>query len=346
MPPARRLPLSVDLVVTERCFASGVSVTLDVLGTANVLSGALGGPTPLFASTVRSLDGGEVRSSSGQRVPVEGALEGSRADVLLVFGPGMADVRRVLADVALPETVALAAHLKRAARAGAVLCASCSSTFLLAEAGVLDGASATTSWWLAPVFRARYPAVTLVEDELVVASPRAVTAGAALAQIDLALHVVRRFAGPELAHAVARYLVVDDARSAQSPFVMIEHLARNDRVVTRAEAILRADLPRPLDVEALSREVGVTSRTLSRRFVAATGLPPAAFLRRLRLEIAAGLLRSTRDSIASIAARVGYDDERAFRRAFTRDMRASPSHFRRAAPLDAPVPSPQALPLP
>jgi transcriptional regulator GlxA family with amidase domain len=203
---------------------------------------------------------------------------------------------------------------------------------LLAEAGVLDGGSATTSWWLAPAFRARYPAVKLIEDELVVASDRAITAGAALAQIDLALYVVRRFAGAELAHAVARYLIVDDARSAQSPFVLISHLTRNDRVVTKAEAILRADLTRALDIDKLAQEVGVTPRTLQRHFMAATGLPPASFLRRLRLDVAAGLLRSTTDPIATIAARVGYDDERAFRRAFTKDMQASPSRYRRAAP--------------
>lgn len=329
-------PLAVDLVVTERCFGSGVAVTLDVLGTASHLSAALGGPPRLFDCAVRSLDGAPVTSSVGKGIAVDGPLGERDADVVLVFGPGMADVRQVVLDVALPGTRALAGHIERAAARGALLCASCSSTFLLAEAGVLDGGPATTSWWLAPTFRARYPAVKLVEDELVVPSARAITAGAALAQIDLALHVVRRFGGAEVAQAVARYMIVDDTRSAQGPFVVIEHLARNDRVVTRAEAILRTDLARPLDVAALAREVGVTPRTLGRRFVAATGLPPASFLRRLRMEVAAGQLRSTGDPIATIAARVGYDDERAFRRAFTKDMESSPSHYRRTRPGGAP----------
>ncbi|MDI1435805.1 GlxA family transcriptional regulator [Polyangium sorediatum] len=332
-------PLAVNLVVTDRCFGSGIAVTLDVLGTANLLSSTLGGPPQLFHCTVRSFDGHPVRSSVGTSITVDGPVDAGAADVVLVFGPGMADARQVLVDVAHPSIRTLSTHLERAAAAGAILGASCSSTFLLAEAGVLDGGPATTSWWLAPAFRARYPAVRLVEDELVVASERTITAGAALAQIDLALHFVRRFAGAELAHAVARYLIVDDARSAQGPFVMIQHLANSDRVVTKAEAILRADLTRPLDVDALAREVGVTPRTLGRRFVAATGLPPASFLRRLRLEVAAGLLRSTTDAIATIAARVGYEDERAFRRAFTKDMSDSPSRFRRAGAtvLDLPL---------
>ena len=66
----------------------------------------------------------------------------------------------------------------------AVIAASCSSTFMLAESGVPDGFGATTSWWLAPTFRARYPAVHLEERELVVDAARAVTAGAAFARRD------------------------------------------------------------------------------------------------------------------------------------------------------------------
>ena len=214
-------PIEVELVVTERCFGSGIAVTLDVLSTASLVSGALGGPSPIFDCAVRSLDGRPVSSSVGKPITVDGPIGERDADVVLVFGPGMADVSRVLVDIALPETKALARYLEQAAGRGALLCASCSSTFVLAEAGILDG------------------------------------------------------------------------------------------------------------------EVGVTARTLGRHFVAATGLPPASFLRRLRMETAAGRLRSSTDSIASIAAYVGYDDERAFRRAFTKDMGDSPSHYRRAAPAAA-----------
>lgn len=324
-----RGPIRVDLVASDRCFASGIAVTRDVLSTANLLSGALGGPSPLFVSTLRTIGGRPVLSSSGQEIPAEGAIDESDGDLVIVFGPGMADVRRVLSDIGEPWTAAFSCALRDAHARGAILCASCSSTFVLAEAGVLDGRSATTSWWLAPTFRARYPSIALVEDDLVVRSERVITAGAALAQIDLALHLVRTLAGPELAHACARYLVVDDARRSQAPFVVIEHLAQNDELVARAEAILRADLSAPLRVDELARSLGVTRRTLTRRFVRATGLAPARFLRRLRIEAAAQRLRTTSESIPSIAMSVGYDDERAFRRSFANELGLSPARFRR-----------------
>ena len=323
------LPIEVDLVVSTRCFGSAVAVTRDVLSTANVLSAELGGPSPLFVISTRSVDGKSVVSSSGAEIPVDGAADACRGALMVVFGPGMADVKRVLADLGQPWTRSLGAVLRDAQCRGATICASCSSTFLLAEAGLLDGRSATTSWWLAPLFRARYPDVELLEDDLVVRSRGTITAGAALAQIDLALHLVRELVSPELAHACARYLVVDDARRSQAPFVVIEHLALGDELVARAEAILRAELRAPLDVSRLARELAVTPRTLSRRFVACTGLPPARFHRRLRLETAAARLRATAEAIAIIAAEVGYDDERSFRRAFAQEFGASPARFRR-----------------
>lgn len=323
-------PIRVDLVVTPRCFASGVAVTQDVLSTANVLAAEMSGLGPLFSVAVLSSDGRPVTSSSGVEIAVDASLDTCDGALVLVFGPGMADVRRVLNDIAEPDATGLARRLRAIHARGATVCASCSSTFLLAEAGILDGGSATTSWWLAPTFRARYPSVALFEDDLVVRSERVITAGAALAQVDLALHLVRELCGVELAQACARYLVVDGDRRSQAPFVVIEHLARNDELVSRAEKILREDLSRALPVRELARALGVTPRTLTRRFVSATGLAPARFLRRVRLETAAARLRATSESILGIAMSVGYDDDRAFRRAFTQTFGTTPARFRRA----------------
>jgi transcriptional regulator GlxA family with amidase domain len=80
-------------------------------------------------------------------------------------------------------------------------------TFLLAEAGILDGLHATTSWWLSPAFRSRYPAVHLDEGRMVVASDGITTAGAAFGHVDLALAVVRT-TSPAVADLVTRYLVL------------------------------------------------------------------------------------------------------------------------------------------
>jgi transcriptional regulator GlxA family with amidase domain len=94
----------------------------------------------------------------------------------------------------------------------------CAGTFLLAEAGILDGLRATTTWWLSPVFRSRYPTVQLDESRMVVASHGITTAGAAFGHVDLALAVVRT-SSPTVADLVARYLVIEE-RPSQSVYAI------------------------------------------------------------------------------------------------------------------------------
>lgn len=322
--------VSVQLVALDAFFASALSMTLDVLSTANLLGASLGGGrAPRFTWSVRTVGGGPVRSSSGLTVTSDGEVHAEPHDVLFVLGPGMADAGRVLADVARPDTRALLPVLQRA-REHTLLAASCSSTFVLAEAGLLDGGEATTSWWLAPLFRSRYRDVALRPDAIVCASRSAMTAGAAMAQLDLSLAVVRRFAGAEIAHACAQYLVIDEARTSQAPFLVLNHLSRHDALVARAERWMTEHLAEPIELADVARALAVSERTLARHFVSSTGLSPVRFARRLRVEAAARLLAQTDTPIAEVGRAVGYDDERAFRRAFQSQMKRSPGAHRRA----------------
>ncbi|MFO0550513.1 MAG: helix-turn-helix domain-containing protein [Polyangiaceae bacterium] len=325
-----RAAIRVEMILMEGLFASALAVTTDVLATANIVGRALAAERAVtFEWRLRTVDGGSIRSSAGSVVASDGKPELDRADIVFVFGPGMADASRVLCDVERLDARALVPMLQ-GARDRALITASCSSTFLLAEAGLLDGGQATTSWWLAALFRARYPRVKLRQGEIVCAAGNVWTAGAAMAQLDLALAVVRRFAGYDVAHACAQYLVIDEARVSQAPYLVVDHLSRHDELVANAERWMSQHLERTFDLEELARALDVHERTLARRFVSITGLSPMRFARRLRIETAGRLLATTSLSIAAIAARVGYEDERAFRRAFAEQMKRSPSAHRRA----------------
>jgi transcriptional regulator GlxA family with amidase domain len=116
-------------------------------------------------------------------------------------------------------------------------------TFLLAEAGILDGLHATTSWWLSPAFRSRYPAVHLDEGRMVVASDGITTAGAAFGHVDLALAVVRT-SSPAVADLVTRYLVIDE-RPSQSVYTIPSALAQSDPTVAEFERWARERLAEP-----------------------------------------------------------------------------------------------------
>ena len=202
-------------------------------------------------------------------------------------------------------------------RASGTIAASCTGVFVLAQAGVLDDVSATTTWWLAASLAALFPRVRVDRDAMVVEEHGRVTAGASLAQLDLMLHLIAREAGPALASLVARYLVVDE-RPSQARYIVPSHLARSSTEVAAAERWVRTHLGEPFGIPELARSVGTSPRTLARRIVEATGSGPLAFVRRIRVDAARHLLATTRLPVDQVAARVGYEDPASLRRAFAR----------------------------
>lgn len=321
--------IDLDLLVARDCFAAGLAITTDVLATANLIASRTGAPRPPFTWRVLSVDGTAVRSSAGLRIAADGTWASAEAPFRMAFGVGMADHDAIQDYLRTSDGRALVEALARGHQDGATLLASCSSTFLLAETGALDHGAATTSWWLAPLFRRRYPAVHLAPERLVTEHDRVVCAGAAMAQLDLALHLVRRHAGMELARLVARYLVIDDDRVSQAPYLILDHLQGHDEAVRRAQDHARAHLRDDPSIGALAHAAAVSPRTLRRRFAEAVGMSPARYVQRLRAETARTLLQSTDWSVGRIAHEVGYSEDGALRRALRTHFDTSPSALRR-----------------
>ncbi len=212
-------------------------------------------------------------------------------------------------------------------KSGAMLAASCASTFLLADVGLLDGRRATTTWWFAPIFRRRYPKVELVTDRIVVADWPIATGGAAMAQMDLMLAVVARFAGPGLAKTWANYLLLDE-RHSQAPFMAITYLAGQEAKIARAESWVRTNIARDFTMKELAEAVALAPRTFARHMAVTCGLSPIQFVQRIRGETARYLLETTRLSVEEIARQVGYAEPSTLRRLMRRDTRHPPGHFR------------------
>jgi transcriptional regulator GlxA family with amidase domain len=205
--------------------------------------------------------------------------------------------------------------------------AACTGTFVLAESGLLDGRTATTSWWLGPFFRARYPRVVLDDRRMVVRSNDVVTAGAALAHFDLALWLVRRISRA-LAAVTARYLMIDP-RSSQAAYAIPDHLTHTDAVVERFERWARENLSNGFSLNHASRAVGASPRTLARRLRAVLGKSPMSYFQGLRVERAVHLLQTTDESVERIAIEVGYSDAVTLRNLLRRQLGRSASQLRR-----------------
>jgi transcriptional regulator GlxA family with amidase domain len=320
----------ITLLVLPGALASGVAISLDMLRTAATLAPRLSCPAPTWR--VVSPDGGAVALGNGLLCPSAPLSAPSSDDgsVWVVPGLGSEDPERLdrrLADDDTQRAVAaLAAHLAHGGR----VAAACASVFLLQAAGALDGRRATTTWWLAPALQRRAPACRVDADRMVCADGPIVTAGAAMAQSDLMLHLLRDRFGGALADAVGRVLLVD-ARAAQAPFVIPAMLANGDALVGALMKRVESALPDPPSVAALAEAFAMSPRTLARRVQAATGRSPLALIQAVRLHRARTLLESSRMTLDRIAEAVGYEDATALRRLMRRHAGAPPGRFRRTA---------------
>jgi transcriptional regulator GlxA family with amidase domain len=306
----------VAVVEIEGCMASSAAITYDVMATANRISAAKRVP-PFKVTTVRC---GSRRSDANLR----------GVELVIVPGLGTASADELDKKLKSPACRRAGDMLGRAFGRGAMLAASCASTFLLAEAGLLDGRRATTTWWFAPLFRQRYPQVELLTEQMVVADWPIATGGAAMAQMDLMLAIVGRFAGPSLAKACANYLLLDERRS-QAPFMAITYLAGQDPRIAKAEKWVRDNIARDFAIEELADAVALAPRTFARRIAATCGVSPIQFVQRIRLETARFLLETTRLPVDEIARQVGYAEPSTLRRLIRRDTKHPPGHFRPAA---------------
>jgi transcriptional regulator GlxA family with amidase domain len=305
----------VAVVEVEGCMASSAAITYDVMAAANRLSPAK--PTlPFKVTTVRC---GSRRSWGELR----------DADLVIVPGLGSASTEELERKLKGRACQRARDMVVNAFARGSMLAASCASTFLLAEGGLLDGRRATTTWWFAPLFRQRYPKVELVTEQIVAADWPIATAGAAMAQMDLMLAIVSQFASRNLAKACANRLLLDE-RHSQVPFMAISYLSSQDSGVTKAEKWVRDNLAREFTIQELAAAVALAPRTFARRVEATCGVSPIQFVQRIRLEVALFLLETTRLPLERIAWQVGYTEPSTLRRLIRRDTKHSPRHFRPA----------------
>ncbi|MEU8847967.1 helix-turn-helix domain-containing protein [Streptomyces sp. NPDC048564] len=296
--------MDVAVLAYDGVFDSGLSALLDVIDGANAMREELPKPPPAWnVSTVGFRR--RIRTGAGHVVETLPADTAKGADLLLV--PALAERRpdALIAHVSGSATEPVRRLVAATRERGTPIASACTGTFLLAESGVLDGHRATTSWWLAPYFRKRYPAVTVDETRMVTTSDGVTTAGAAFGHVDLALAIVR-MSSPALADLVARYLVVDE-RPSQAAYTITSALAQSDPTLAAFERWARVHLDQPVSIADAARTLGVSERTLQRIVRRTLGTSPVRFVQDLRVEHASHLLRTTDLPLEAIARKVGYE---------------------------------------
>ncbi len=261
-----------------------------------------------------------VRSSSGFLLAVEDLPKVGTVDALFVVASY---------DVLRFDTPRLSSYLRHCARNGATVGGLDAAPYLLASAGLLDGYRATTHWDDLEDFRHRYPRVEVVAERFVIDRSRVTTSGS-LPSFDFVLDFIRRRDGLITAMNVSGNFLYDQARPGSEPQYMIAASLMNSRhpVISRAIRRMEQSIREPLSVRELAASVGISERSLLRRFRTTLNVSPQQYYRSLRLDVGRRMLENSDIGITEIAIACGFDSRAAFTRAFKYQFGMAPSRYR------------------
>jgi len=223
--------------------------------------------------------------------------------------------------------------LKRCHAAGATIATACSGSILLAQAGLLDGLDATTHWAFCDEMSRRFPRIRVHPERALVATgegQRLIMAGGGTTWLDVAIYLIARFLGVDVAMQTARVNLIDWHNIGQQPFARLARSRQvDDALIARCQAWIAEHYSEAAPVAAMVRLSGLAERSFKRRFKAATGMAPLEYVHTLRLEEAKQMLESGNAPIEAIAGEVGYEDAGFFSRLFRRQVSLTPAQYRK-----------------
>ncbi len=328
-------PRHVVMVAMPCCEIVEIGGALDIFFAANLVLD--GGPDPGYAVEVVS-PVTTVREWDGLRLAADRSYRAVRGDVdtLIVTGiDGPEDAQRD------PDFIHWLARTALRVRRVVGLC---TGSFVLAEAGLLEGRNATTHWMYCDELARRYPAVTVQRDPIYVRDRGVYTSAGSTAGLDLVLALVEEDLGRRVALQVAQRMVFFLKRpggQAQFSALLSTQLAEREPIRDLQAWILehpKADL----SVDTLARRLAMSPRNFFRIFVREVGLTPGRFVERVRVEAARRLLQETSRGVPDVAAACGFGTPETMRIAFRRTLGVSPNGYRNRFDTTSLSPSPAA----
>jgi transcriptional regulator GlxA family with amidase domain len=316
----------VTILGFEQAYASAITGALDLFSLAGVTWQIMQGlePKQLFDVQLASIGGKPINCINQLQLNSHIAIEDVESTDLLMIPTIGGQVETVLAN-----SRGLLPHIIHHYQAGADIASNCSGAFLLAESGILDGKEATTHWGYADLFKHRYPNIALKPDKMITHQDAIYCSGGGMAWFDLALLLIERYCGHDIATNTAKAYVIDIARGNQSAYAQVSskkyHL---DKDVLRIQEWLENEFHQLIKLDELAITFNFTPRTFNRRFKKATGQTPLQYLQSIRIEAAKKRLESQNSPLEKVINEVGYEDLSSFTRLFKNRTGLSPSQYR------------------
>ena len=278
-----------------------------------------------YERRVATVNGGPVATADGITLIAEPLSKFDDVPIDTLIVPGALDLSGAMQDPKLIDWIA-----RNAPRARRV-CSVCTGTFVLAQAGLLDGKRVVTHWQAAEALRRQFPHLDVHADAMFVRDDPIWSSAGVSAGIDLALALVQDDCGRDVAMSVARQLVVYMKRpGGQTQFSeLLQAQAKGGEPFAELHDWLSTHLhDETLSVESLARKACMSARNFAREYKAKTGRTPAKAIELFRLETARKLLEDTDERIEAIARRTGFGDEDRMRNTFQRHLNVSPRDYR------------------
>lgn len=318
--------ITVTIIAFDYVLASGLTGINDLLSLAGVSWNRLNEqtPSPKFNVQIASWDKAPIYTLNNVIIMPHCALqEATNSDIYLV--PTIAgDIEKTLQQN--PGIVEL---LKQLDQSQCVIGSNSTGSFFLAEAGLLDGKTATTHWGFEALFRQRYPTVNLKPDQLITHDENILCDGGGLAWFDLGLYLVELFCDHETALGSAKTFVIDTGHTGKLTYSpLISKKYHNDKAVRIIQDWLEENYQTDISITQMSHAFGLSNRTMIRRFKEAAGVTPSSYLQDVRLDAASKYLIQTNKTIDEITHTVGYSDISSFTKLFKRKIGLSPSSYR------------------
>ena len=223
---------------------------------------------------------------------------------------------------------------------GAEVASLCVGAFLLASTGLLSGKKCATHWIAANEFRKMFPDINLVSEKIITDEGGIYSSGGANSFQNLILYLVEKYAGRDISILLAKVYEIEIERNNQSSFIIFEgQKEHDDEPIRKAQEFIESNFQQKITIDQLATMFALSRRNLERRFKKATSNTASEYLQRVKIEAAKVSLESSRENVNEVMWKVGYTDNKAFRKSFKRHTGLSPMQYRNKYNRNPPISS-------
>ena len=324
--------MKVVVLASNQCVISGVYGLVDVFFAAEYCRQQRyqSKGNDEISCQIVTIDNQAVAGYNGISIlPTADISANENPDVIIVSSSVRAVIDCCADDVMVDNLPKVKQWLNKCHQQGSTIASYCTGSFILASCGLLNGKVATTHWRSADLFKRIFPSIRLDCDRMLIDNGSIICSGGSMSYIDLALYLVDKYAGEDIASDCAKLIVFDPVRQKQSPYASFQaQKSHDDQAILKAQEWIESHFSNEILIDELAELVGLGARTFKRRFKQATEETPLSYLQRIRVEHAKQRLEKTTEPINQIIWSIGYEDISSFRQLFKRFTGVTPKDYR------------------